>query len=244
MQGCRRTTRGEIRVTFHQGASRYDNGRSGGGRRAAHRGRGAVPASAAAQGAPHGSHKITMTAQPGPRRPRHRPPRDPAVRSKGRLGNQARQLRRPDNHLRDYGRSALCHHCYQRGQCHRPRGLLRPRDLDRLLSEPAEERKHRGRGQFHRTRQGRDRGPSRGHVPQRPRGPTLRRRSSPSRPVTSSRADQNPIHQTTSSLVDTCQPLVGGGGGGGGGGVGCGAVHAPSLARHPAARHPDFISCP
>jgi hypothetical protein len=55
---------------------------------------------------------------------------------------------------------------------------------------------------------------------------------------------QNPIHQTTSSLVDTCQPLVGGGGGGGGGGVGCGAVHAPSLARHPAARHPDFVSCP
>jgi len=54
----------------------------------------------------------------------------------------------------------------------------------------------------------------------------------------------NPIHQTTSSLVDTCQPLVGGGGGGGGGGVGCGAVHAPSLARHPAARHPDLISCP
>jgi hypothetical protein len=55
---------------------------------------------------------------------------------------------------------------------------------------------------------------------------------------------QNPIHQTTSSLVDTCQPLVGGGGGGGGGGVGCGAVHASSLARHPAARHPDFVSCP
>jgi hypothetical protein len=56
---------------------------------------------------------------------------------------------------------------------------------------------------------------------------------------------QNPIHQTTSSLVDTCQPLVGGGGGGGGGGgVGCGAVHAPTLARHPAARHPDFVSCP
>jgi hypothetical protein len=54
---------------------------------------------------------------------------------------------------------------------------------------------------------------------------------------------QNPIHQTTSSLVDTCQPLVGGGGGGGGG-VGCGAVHAPSLARHPAGRHPDLISCP
>ena len=54
---------------------------------------------------------------------------------------------------------------------------------------------------------------------------------------------QNPIHQATSSLVDTCQPLVGGGGGGGGGGVGCGAVHAPSLARHPAGRHPDLISC-
>lgn len=53
---------------------------------------------------------------------------------------------------------------------------------------------------------------------------------------------QNPIHQTTSSLVDTCQPLVGGGGGGGG--VGCGAIHAPSLARHPAGRHPDLLSCP
>ena len=31
-------------------------------------------------------------------------------------------------------------------------------------------------------------------------------------------------------------------GGGGGGGGGC-AIHAPSLASHPAGRHPDFISC-
>ena len=53
---------------------------------------------------------------------------------------------------------------------------------------------------------------------------------------------QNPIHQTTQSLVDTCAPLVGGGGGGGGGG--CGAVHAPALARHPAARHPAVVVCP
>ena len=52
-------------------------------------------------------------------------------------------------------------------------------------------------------------------------------------------AGTNPIQQATSSLVDTCQPLVGGGGGGGGG---C-AVHAPSLARHPAGRHPDLVVC-
>ena len=51
----------------------------------------------------------------------------------------------------------------------------------------------------------------------------------------------NPIHQTSASIsVPTagCRPSGGGGGGGGG----C-AVHAPSLAGHLAGRHPDFISC-
>jgi len=53
-------------------------------------------------------------------------------------------------------------------------------------------------------------------------------------------AGSNPIHQTVSRLVvsSSCSTSSGGGGGGG-----C-AVHAPSLARHPAARHPDLISCP
>jgi len=51
----------------------------------------------------------------------------------------------------------------------------------------------------------------------------------------------NPIHQTVSRFVaaSSCRSSSGGGGGGGGG---C-AVHAPSLAGHPAGRHPDLISC-
>jgi hypothetical protein len=40
-------------------------------------------------------------------------------------------------------------------------------------------------------------------------------------------------------LPTGCVP---GGGGGGGGGGGC-AIHAPSLAGHPAGRHPDLITC-
>ena len=50
----------------------------------------------------------------------------------------------------------------------------------------------------------------------------------------------NPIHQTSASIsvpTSGCRPSSGGGGGGG-----C-AVHAPSLAGHPAGRHPDLISC-
>jgi hypothetical protein len=55
-------------------------------------------------------------------------------------------------------------------------------------------------------------------------------------------AGTNPIHQTSASITvptSGCRP---GGGGGGGGGGGC-AIHAPSLAGHPAGRHPDFVSC-
>ena len=51
----------------------------------------------------------------------------------------------------------------------------------------------------------------------------------------------NPIHQTSAPVTfsaSACRPSGGGGGGGGG----C-AIHAPSLAGHPAGRHPDFISC-
>ena len=56
-------------------------------------------------------------------------------------------------------------------------------------------------------------------------------------------AGSNPIHQTVSRLVVSSSCSTSSGGGGGGGGGGC-AVHAPSLARHPAARHPHVISCP
>ena len=49
-------------------------------------------------------------------------------------------------------------------------------------------------------------------------------------------AGSNPIHQKVPSLVP---PFVGGGRGGGG----AAGVHAPSLAGHPAGRHPDFVSC-
>jgi hypothetical protein len=52
---------------------------------------------------------------------------------------------------------------------------------------------------------------------------------------------QNPIHDTSPSVQVPpfgCTP----GGGGGGGGGGC-AIHAPSLAGHPARRHPDLIAC-
>jgi hypothetical protein len=55
-------------------------------------------------------------------------------------------------------------------------------------------------------------------------------------------AGTNPIHGSTSITFHTgdCTPSTGGGGGGGGGGC---AVHAPSLAGHPAGRHPNLISC-
>jgi len=52
-------------------------------------------------------------------------------------------------------------------------------------------------------------------------------------------AGSNPIHDASSPFTTTCNN----GGGGGGGGGGC-AVHAPSLAGHPAGRHPHVISCP
>jgi hypothetical protein len=68
-------------------------------------------------------------------------------------------------------------------------------------------------------------------------------------------AGTNPIHGTSASLTvplsGFCPTSSGGGGGGGsgggggggsGGGGGC-AVHVPSLAGHPAGRHPDFLSC-
>jgi hypothetical protein len=55
---------------------------------------------------------------------------------------------------------------------------------------------------------------------------------------------QNPIHDLSqgfsypaSGCVPSPQPLPGGGGGG------C-AVHSPSLAIHPAGRHPDLVTCP
>jgi len=51
-------------------------------------------------------------------------------------------------------------------------------------------------------------------------------------------AGSNPIHQQSAILH---VPPFGCSGPGGGGG-GC-AIHAPSLAGHPAGRHPDFVSC-
>jgi hypothetical protein len=54
----------------------------------------------------------------------------------------------------------------------------------------------------------------------------------------------NPIHQTSASIQVSstgCTPNSGGGGGSGGGGC---AVHATSLASHPAGRHPHVIACP
>ena len=57
-------------------------------------------------------------------------------------------------------------------------------------------------------------------------------------------AGSNPIHQQSAILQVPpfgCSGPVGDGGGGGGGG-GC-AIHAPSLAGHPAGRHPDLITC-
>jgi hypothetical protein len=58
-------------------------------------------------------------------------------------------------------------------------------------------------------------------------------------------AGTNPIHATSASFTipfsGIC-PVSTGGGGGGGGGGGC-AIHAPSLAGHPAGRHPDFVAC-
>jgi len=56
-------------------------------------------------------------------------------------------------------------------------------------------------------------------------------------------AGTNPIRDISDSLAvhaSDCNPVVSGGGGGGGGGC---VVRAPSLARHPAGRHPDLISC-
>ena len=54
-------------------------------------------------------------------------------------------------------------------------------------------------------------------------------------------AGSDPIHATSASLTvplsGFCPTSSGGGGGGG-----C-AVHAPSLAGHPAGRHPDFVTC-
>jgi hypothetical protein len=61
-------------------------------------------------------------------------------------------------------------------------------------------------------------------------------------------AGTNPIHDLSSGLsvpAGFCNPGGGGGSGGGsggGGGGGC-AVHSPSLAGHPAGRHPDFVAC-
>jgi len=51
----------------------------------------------------------------------------------------------------------------------------------------------------------------------------------------------NPIHASTDHVMSSsfCPRPPGGGGGGGGG---C-AIHAPSLAGHPAARHPHLIVC-
>ena len=46
----------------------------------------------------------------------------------------------------------------------------------------------------------------------------------------------NPIHQTSASIT------IATGGCSSSGGGGC-AIHAPSLAGHPAGRHPDFVSC-
>ena len=53
-------------------------------------------------------------------------------------------------------------------------------------------------------------------------------------------AGSNPIHQTSAPVsfsTSACNPSGGGGGGG------C-AITSPSLARHLAGRHPDFVSCP
>ena len=60
-------------------------------------------------------------------------------------------------------------------------------------------------------------------------------------------AGTNPIHATSASFTipfsGVCPVSTGGGGGSGGGGGGGCAIHAPSLTRHPAGRHPDFVSC-
>ena len=56
-------------------------------------------------------------------------------------------------------------------------------------------------------------------------------------------AGTNPIRDISDSVTihpSDCNPVAGGGGGGGGGGC---AIPAPSLAGHPAGRHPDLISC-
>jgi hypothetical protein len=55
-------------------------------------------------------------------------------------------------------------------------------------------------------------------------------------------AGTNPIRDTSDPITvhaRDCNPVIGGGGGGGGG---C-AIPAPSLAGHPAGRHPDLIIC-
>ena len=50
----------------------------------------------------------------------------------------------------------------------------------------------------------------------------------------------NPIHDTSASLTVPLSGFCPTSSGGGGGGC---AVHAPSLAGHPAGRHPDFVTC-
>jgi hypothetical protein len=53
---------------------------------------------------------------------------------------------------------------------------------------------------------------------------------------------QNPIHDLSQGFsypASVCAPAPPSGGGGGG----C-AVHSPSLAIHPAGRHPDLVVCP